>query len=124
MAISREEIEKAAREAAIRVIKPAPCLCGLGTLYTALDYRQVREYINEENLKEFMRTSSDLQERIERLKDYCGITIDEAELHLMRAETLAKEENWADAAASARQALWDIDGQLTNGAIREIKETE
>jgi len=124
MAISDEDIKKAAREAATRVVKPTPCVCGLGSLYTALNYRAVREFINEENEKGFMRTLPDLQERIARMKDYCGITVSGAELHLRTAERLVKERNWPDAAASARKALWDIDGQLTNGAVREIKETE
>lgn len=124
MAISDEDIKKAAREAAISVIKPGPCVCGLGSWYAALNYREVRDTLNEENEKRFMNTLPDLQEWIDRMKNYCGITVITAQTYFQKAELSVKEGKWADAAAALRRGLWEIDKQLTNGAAKEIKETE
>jgi len=124
MAISGEDIAKAAREAAISVVKPTPCVCGLGSWYAALHFRQVEAALVDENEKEFVRILPDLQERLDRLKDYCSITVNTAQLYLKGAEISVKEGKWSDALNSSRKAFWAVDRQLTIGVAKEIKETK
>ncbi len=124
MALSDEDIKKAAREAAISVVKPTPCVCGLGSWDAAFYLRSLSEILHHEDAKNFISYLPALQEKLDRMKDQCGITVNVAQLHLRAAELSVREGKWLDALSSLHTAFWEIDKQLTNGATREIKETE
>lgn len=124
MAISEEDIKKAAREAAIRVVKPTPCVCGLGSWDSAFYLHKLSEALYHEREKEFISLLPGLQEKLDRLKDQCGINVNTAQLQLRAAELSVKAGKLLDALSSLHTAFWEIDKQLTNGAAREIKETE
>jgi hypothetical protein len=124
MGISEEDIAKAAREAAARVVKPTPCACGLDTWDAASYFRTLIEALHHDSERDFISILPGLQRRLDRMKDYCGITADTAQLHLRAAELSVRAGKFLDALFSTHKAFFEVDDQLTIGVTREIKEAK
>jgi hypothetical protein len=124
MLLSEEDIAKAAREAAARVMKPTPCVCGSGSWDTVFYFRMLIEALCHESEKDFISFLPGLQKQLGRMKDYCGITVDISQGYLTLAEVSVKEGKFLDALSSTHKAFWEVDDELRIGVAREIKEAK